>query len=87
MVSLVDLLRLRTVRLGLVLGLSDFALLGDEAVLDHLINVLFLSISSLVVKVHVAHLLRYVRRMHTRLVAWLESVGYQARVNHRGARA
>ena len=58
---------LRCARYTLALGLwlSHTELLCNEAVFDHLINVFFLGKGSLVVEVHIAHLLADVWLVYT----------------------
>lgn len=60
--------------LALRLRLPDSKLFGYEAVLDHLINVLFLSKGALIIEVHISHLLANVGLMHALRVMPCESV-------------
>ena len=64
--------------LALGLWLPHTELFCDEAVFDHLVNVLFLCERAFVIEVHVAHLLAYVRLMHTLWVMPDEAVVYDA---------
>ena len=56
------------------LRLPHSELFRDEAVLDHLVNVFFLSERTLVVEVHVAHLLTDVGLVHALRVVSNKSV-------------
>lgn len=64
--------------LALALGLPDSELLGDKAVFDHLIDVLFLGKGAFIIEVHAAHLLTYVRLVHALGVMADETVTHEA---------
>lgn len=64
--------------LALCLRLPHSELFGYETVLDHLVNVLFLSEGTLVVEVHISHLLADVGLVHTLRVMPHESVIHEA---------
>ena len=67
--------------LALSLWLSHTELLRNEAVLNHLVDVFFLREGSLIIEVHVAHLLAYVRLVYALWVMTNEAMIDQALSN------